>query len=263
MTMTNFYILLLIAISSYNNSYAQEITIGDIDERVLLMEEKYSIKIHTNYIPLTTWDLDYELDQGQDYESLYNYLELFDKEFSKYPLSFLKKSKLKALAFVKNLAIDINGAAQPRAAVPDPHRNILIFDFMLGNYDNNYQQSTIHHEFYHMLDEEFNAKADWQDPMWNSFNVNNNVYGADGMYNSISKDHNNPPKGFIGSSSLFSLEEDKADVFSALFTDKSYEKLKVRTKEDKILFKKTEYIKNFLKGIDRSFSDSYWSELHD
>ena len=110
MTMTKFYTLLYIVIASYN-SYAQEISADNINKRVLLLEEKYSIKIHTNYIPFTTWDLDYELDQGQDYESLYNYLELFDKEFSKYPLSFLKKSKLKSLAFVKNLTIDIDGIA--------------------------------------------------------------------------------------------------------------------------------------------------------
>ncbi|MCF6289011.1 MAG: putative zinc-binding metallopeptidase [Proteobacteria bacterium] len=262
MTMTNFYILLLIALTSYN-SHAQEITVGDIKKRVLLMEKKYSLKMHTDYMPYTTWDIDYDFAQGQDYENLYNYLGMFDKELSKYPLSCLKKSKLKRVVFVKNLTIDVDNTAQPRAAIPDYHKDIMIFDFVLGNYDHNYQQSTIHHEFYHMLDEEFNAKADWNDPMWNSFNVNNNVYGANGMYNSIAKDHNHPLKGFIGRSSLFSLEEDKAEVFSALFINGNYEKLTIRVKKDNILFKKVEYIKNFLKGIDRSFSDNYWSKLHD
>ncbi|MCF6289012.1 MAG: putative zinc-binding metallopeptidase [Proteobacteria bacterium] len=241
------------------NSYADEITLDDINKRVLEMEEKYSIKFHIDLMPTTTWIIDYEFAQEQDYENLFSYLELLDMEFSKYLLSFLKKSKLEAIAIVKNLVLDAYYYDDPRAGIPDYHHELLIFDFTTVSHSKTYKNHVIHHEFYHMLEEQFNGNSKWKDPVWNSFNVNNDVYGGRRSYYLI----NHPDKGFVSKYSLSSLEEDKAETFSTLFTKEYYKKVRVWIKKDNILFNKVEYIKNFLKGIDRSFSDNYWSILHD
>ncbi|MCF6289013.1 MAG: putative zinc-binding metallopeptidase [Proteobacteria bacterium] len=237
----------------------------DINKRILEMEEKYSIKFHIDLMPTTSWILEYEFAQEQDYENLLNYLDLFDKEFGKYPLSFLKKSKLEAIAIVKNLVLDAYSHDVPRAGIPDSKRELLIYDFIAGNYDKPYQILVVHHEFYHMLDEQFNGHVRWKDPVWNSFNINNDVYGIGGEFSrgAMASIINHPEKGFISSYSMSGLEEDKAGIFAALFAKEDYKKIRAWIKEDKILFKKIEYIKSFLKGIDRSFTDEYWAKIQD
>ncbi len=240
-------------------SHSQEVTLDDINNRVLAMEKKYSIKFYIDFMPQNTWDIAYEFAQEQDNDNLFSYLELFDQEFNKYPLSFLKKSNLKTIVFVKNLTVDGYISVKKRSGIPDHIHELLIFDFTVGVHDKTYKAHVIHHEFYHMLEEQFNGNGRWKDPVWNSFNINNDAYGGGRKYYFI----NYPEKGFVSSYSFTVLEEDKAEVFAILFSKENYKKVRVWIKEDDILFKKFEYLKNFLKGIDRSFTDEYWSELHD
>ena len=238
-------------------SHAQEITLDDINKRVLAMEKKYAIKFYIDFMPTNTWDTAYEFAQEQDYDNLFSYLELFDQEFNKYPLSFLRKSKLETIVFVKNLTVDGYIAINKRSGVPDYIHELLIFDFMVGVHDKTYKIHVIHHEFYHMLEEQFNGDSKWKDPVWNSFNINNSVYRGKRTYYSIS----HPEKGFVSSYALTVLKEDKAETFAVLFSRESYKKVRVWIKEDDILFIKMEYLKNFLKGIDRSFTDEYWARI--
>jgi len=49
------------------------------------LEEKYSVQIYVDDMPKTTWKLNYQYAEMNDYGRLYTYLQLFDKEFSKYP----------------------------------------------------------------------------------------------------------------------------------------------------------------------------------
>ena len=246
-------VLILLIILPCLSSFAQEITLDKLNKFVSSMEEKYQIKLYIATMPPTTWRIGYEFAQKEDYESLYNYLILFDKEFRKYPLSFLKKTKLEGLAFVKNLSIEARYLYDPVSAIPDYKQELLIYDFISGSHDKSYQRQVVHHEFYHMLEEQFNGNAKWKDPVWNSFNKNNNYYSGGRDYFI-----NHPKKGFVSDYSLSALEEDKAEVFSTLFIKENYTKIIAWKTEDKILNKKVNHIKSFLKGIDRKFNDEYW-----
>ncbi len=242
----------------------KEITINDINKFILLMEKKYQIKFYINSMPQTTWNIDYEFAQKDDYEDLYNYLKLFDKEFNKYPLSFLKKSKLQGIAFVKDLSIELdNKILQERGAIPDYKNELLIYDYMNGNHNKAYQQHVVHHEFYHMLEEEINGNARWKDPEWNSLNIENNIYGKGGKYyrGTTQSIINHPKTGVISLYSLSALEEDKAEIYASLFTKSDSIKLNQWVKEDKVLNNKVEYMKSFLKGVDPSFTTNYWNEI--
>ncbi|MCF6287906.1 MAG: putative zinc-binding metallopeptidase [Proteobacteria bacterium] len=262
--MTNFYILLLLVLTSYN-SYAQEISIEDINQRVLAMEKKFSIKIYIDTLPSMTGDIEYDFAQAQDYHSLYKYLALFDKEFSKYPMSFLKKSGLRGIAIGKNLTVDLGSRIRVSAGIPDTYKEIMYFNLTVSNSNSTSQKRTIHHEFHHMLDEQFNGKRSWNDPVWNSFNEDNDAYGAGriNMRGYTALLINNSTKGFVRLYSQSYLWEDKADIFAIIFTQEHQQQLTKWLKQDEILSKKVAYIKNFLKGIDRSFSPEYWDQLHD
>ena len=256
--MKNIYILLITLLSF--NLAAQEVTLEDISKQVMGMEKKYSIKFNIDSMPKTTWAIKYEFAQKQDYGNLYDYLKLFDKALGKYPLSFLDKVKLKKVIFVKNLKLNESNQEQATPAIPDNSKSILILDFIIGNYDKTYQEHTVHHTFYKFLDKQFNAKLNWNDPVWNSFNSSNDAYKSQDVYSS---EINHSHKGFVNSYSLYDVIQDKAEIFATLFTKIEYKKLQKWVKKDSILFNKAMYLQDFLKGIDRSFDDMYWRKLND
>jgi hypothetical protein len=210
------------------------------------LSEKYGIKMISENIPASTWaELTYKNLQKND-SFLPKYLSFFDNEFNKYSKDFVKITNLKTVAFVKNLAVD----GQERAAAPDYYKEILFLDIYLGNYDEQYQRHVIHHEFYHMIEEQLNGDAYYKDPVWASFNPAGFSYGNGGKYergeNAYPVTH--PQTGFINIYSASALEEDKAEIYAALFTEGQDKLMKKWIKEgDTVLGKKVNYMKEFLK----------------
>jgi len=239
---------------------AQEITRDDITKLVTEMEQKYAIKFKVDSMPKTTWDTEYKFAQEQDYSNLVNYLHLVDIAFSKYPLTFLKKVKLKSVIFVKNLKLKSSKEDLTTSAIPDYQNNILIFDFIIGYYDKVYQEHTIHHTFYKFIESQFNSKLNWNDPVWNSFNKSNESYGVQGI---DSSGINNSIKGYVSSYSLYNATQDKAEIFATLFTKLEHKSLKKWMVDDLVLSNKARYLQDFLKGIDRNFNDEYWRKLNE
>ena len=120
-TIKHFLVFVLIFLLHYSNAQ-------DIDKiRALCneLETKFSVKIYFESFPVTSWKLDYQLAEPKDSSGLYSYLQLFDKEFSKYPTSFIKATNLKHVVFVKSLGF----GGQLRAAIPDYYKEILLLDF--------------------------------------------------------------------------------------------------------------------------------------
>jgi hypothetical protein len=254
----SFFATLLFLLVLVQNSYSQ--SYESIKELCLNLEEKYSVNIYFEEFPETTWEIDYTLADSSDYQKLYNYILLFDSEFSKYPESFIEKTNLEAVVFAHSLAIQ----NQYRTAIPDYYREILLLDFLRGDYNKVYQKHVIHHEFYHMIEEEFNGSAYWKDPDWASFNHANFKYGDGGSTvqdNTNVYSYTHPEEGFINLYSESAIEEDKAELFATLFVKEEFEKLDEWIATDTILYNKMNYMKDFLKSIDQGFSDEYWLEL--
>lgn len=254
----HFLVFVLIYTSQLSNAQ-------DIDKTRALcteLETKFSVKIFIESFPLTSWKLDYQPAEPEDSSKLYAYLQLFDEEFSKYPVSFHKATNLKSVVFVKSLGI--NG--QLRAAIPDCYKEILLFDFKRGDYNKTYQKHVIHHEYYHMTEEEFNNDAYWKDPQWNNLNITGIKYGSGGssvQNNSNVYSYTHPEKGFVNLYSMSAIEEDKAEMFATLFIKSEYEKLMNWAKEDEVLEKKKNYMINFLCTKDSNFKQDYWINLHE
>lgn len=254
-----YYTLFIVSSCLAQSSYAQDHS--DIKKLCDKLENKYSIKLYFEEFPATSWKIDYALATRKDYKKLHRYILIFDNEFSKYPKSFLKRTKLSAVVFVKSLAFQ----KQLRTAIPDYGKEILILDFIRGGYAPIYQKHVIHHEFYHMIEEEFNKSAYWKDPGWAKLNGPKVQYGRGGktvQKNSKAYLFTHPEKGFVNLYSKSAIEEDKAEIYAALFLKEEYKKLIKWAKKDKSLYKKTKYMKSFLRKLDPKFTEKYWLKLH-
>lgn len=233
----------------------------NIDSIVSEIEGKYSIRISYNKSPKWTWGIvGYKKATASDSYRLLTFLKIFREEFDKYPPDFIARTKLKHVAFVKELSF----LGQRRNAVPDYLREILYYDYAKASLNSVYQRHVIHHEFYHMIEEEINGNVYWKDPEWMEFNEKNFKYGRGGhkvqsnnkMYNMV-----HPKKGFVNLYSMSGLEEDKADIYASLFVGVEHEMLLGWIKDDDILREKVAYMKQFLYNCCKVIDEDYWKSL--
>lgn len=234
--------------------------VNDLEKICSQLRRKYKIKVYYKRFPKTSWEIPHTLAQKDDYQLLYQYMVKFDQEFSKYPSDFLKKIDLKAVVFATNMHIE----GQRRTAIPDYKEEILLLDFVRGDQSENYQRHVIHHELYHLLEEQINGSPTWQDPNWRKLNEPSFTYGNGGKTVQHIRGvfpFVHPRKGFVNHYSMSSIEEDKAEIFAALFVNEQHTKLSEWCLEDRILEAKMNYMKSFLSRVDNDFNASYWQKL--
>jgi hypothetical protein len=228
------------------------------------LEEKYGIKIQFEDVPPLSWpDVEYKLATSADMNELLRYVKIiFQEEFIKYPPSFIQKSHLQTIVLVKSLDF----GKQRRSAVPDCYKEILVLDFKAANYDQAYQRHVIHHEFYHMIEEEFNHDPYFKDPQWAKLNPVDFKYGEGGasvqQSSEVIRNLPHPKPGFIDPYAMSGLEEDKAEIYAALFIKAEYLRTKVYAVNDDILASKFKFMEEFLSGIDSSLDPSFWKKVH-
>ena len=230
----------------------------EINDLLRHLENRYSLNISFEKMPDTSWELDYALADEADYPTLYYYARLFSEEFRKYPKAFVSKTRLTSIVLVKDLAFQ----GQLRSAVPDFKREILILDFKRGLFAPIYQRHVIHHEFYHLIEEEINRDPSWKDPHWAQFNRKRFRYGSGGdkvQDNSNVYLYTHPAPGFINLYAMSALEEDKAEIYASLFVCPEYERIKEWAGSDPILASKIKYMKRFLKGLEQTMDEKYWT----
>ena len=210
------------------------------------LHNEFKIDFIYKSFPETTWKIQHQVATKNDYKNLYKYLTLFKKEFQKYSSKYIKNTSLKKVVFAKNLKI--NG--QARAAIPDYKKEILILDFSPKS--TTYMQHVIHHEFYHMIEEEAFGTSYYKDPKWNEFNIEGFKYGKGGSKARGSDQYSlsHPHKGFINKYSMSGLEEDKAEIYAILYVKEELKILEKLSRKDKILHKKMNYMKEFIKKIE-------------
>jgi hypothetical protein len=214
----------------------------------------------------TTWDYLTEKDK----ESIDKFLEIILPDINIYPVDFVKKSRLKAIAIVKNIAVQ----GQRRYAMPDGYGNAdncitsdktLYLDISYLYSGAVYLRSAMHHEYYHLIEANFNGDFYYKDPKWAALNKSGTTYGSGGsdfIKNSKSSVEH-PAPGFLSSYSMSGVEEDKANVFAALMCRDKYKIVLKYIKEDEILKAKFDYMKSFLKSLSLGFTDEYFDKIHE
>lgn len=281
--LTSFFVLivLIIMLGAFNsknsslNNVPNNFSNQDnqqVDDTILLyqkqiseIEQKYNINIEYENPPHPSYpDSNFTILSEEDKEELAKYVGLFYIEFNKYPQDLIKNIDLREVVLVKNFSVelDLGGGKvrQYRAAYPDVTNEVLFYDIYLGNWNKEYQKEGLHHEFYHMIEEEINGDPYYKDPVWASFNDPKFEYGSGGAkaYEDNSDLSADPPKGFISIYSTYGLEEDKAEIFANLMVPELAEKLYLSATNDEILAKKVNYMKDFLSKHSENMNEDFW-----
>jgi hypothetical protein len=243
-----FLLFFSFSIISYSHAQCPDETGNAIIDRFIQdMYESYEICVEVTSPSPTTWGqtvIDYDQLQESDYEELEKYVQLFQKEFFKYPKAFVENTKLKKVAMVKNL---INQGVSV-ASMPDYYQENLYMDIYVGNYDKTYQKHVVHHEYYHMIEQQFHGTSYYKDPEWAKFNEPSFQYGSGGINARESSVQvvNHPRNGFISGYAMSGLEEDKAELFATLMTTEEEDMIREWAETDEILRNKIELLTSFL-----------------
>ena len=235
--------------ASNENAVVEAAADSDVDI-IAELEAKYNIEIVCGGFEPSSWDsVKCEELGDEDQERLADYLTMFAREFGKYSTEYVANSKLKRICFCKKLQV----GEQYRSAVPDYYKEVLYYDIYNGYEVKGYHEDCVHHEYYHMVEEQINGDPYFKDPVWAAFNPEGFKYGEGGA--SVQGVHGvgwyvHPQEGFVSAYAMSGLEEDKASLFACLMVAENRDKVKEWAKEDKVLAKKVEYLEEFVKSLD-------------
>jgi hypothetical protein len=236
--------------------------LDDLRKLKMDFENKYNVPLYFESIPYAKYTMDYEIVTDEYYEYLFNYIKLLDKEFAKYPQPYLRTTRLRAVVLVRLLT---NSGGYLVAAIPDFYRKVLFLDFKRGIYSKNYQEHTIHHDFFHMVERELGENSKINNDIWQNYDPKAK-YGKTGWTKINSKSHdglmNHPEPGFSSNYGKTAIEEDKAQIYGQLFIPEYSKKLLKWSQSDKVLAKKITHIKSFLEKHESSFNKQFWEKLH-
>ncbi|GAA0345557.1 hypothetical protein GCM10009092_07550 [Bowmanella denitrificans] len=185
----------------------------------------------TRPLTVSPWDIRYQNIGYEQDPKLLNYLALFEQEIAKLPPAVLRLSGLDKVAFVRALSV----GPQPRAAVPDYIHEVLYYDVDAPG--DAYLRHVVHHEFYHMLEQQLYGSAYYKDPLWHSLNPDGFVYGNGGAYardSSVSV-FSHPHPGFVNGYAMSGLEEDKAEIWAIIWAQQSWQAVETLVEIDSIL----------------------------
>ncbi len=175
-----------------------------------------------------------------------DYKENFEnikKNFDKYSTNFIGKINLKFIVLCKDLYI---GNIKALGFANHSKRTIIL--------DISFDKSNIgriaHHELFHILNDNYKEIFNYND--WKSFNFNNFNYSkCSTCSTSFDLELLDNTNGFLTEYSKSTISEDMAETFSFLMTD--YKNILKKSKNDKILIKKINFIEKKIFEIDKQF----------
>lgn len=234
----------------------------ELTPEMAALATKYHLLVALKHPPASTWaEVGYtELTQADlDSTAFAHYNQILAQEFGKYPLGLVELAHLKAIAVVRNLSY----ASQLRAAVPDFVKEILYLDAYRGNSNETYQRHVIHHEYYHLLEQEVYGSVYYKDPQWAAFNPADFSYGSGGVNAQSGPQYDlvHPQTGFINRYATSGLEEDKAEVYAALMIPAEARLLESWSQTDSVLRAKVAAMKAFLKSRVPVIDEAFWNQL--
>jgi hypothetical protein len=186
-----------------------------------------------------------------------SYAPLFAFEWSLYPPELVKKTRLKAVVFCRDLTF----AGQRRTAVPDFEHDVLYLDVARGRNSDRYTRMVIHHEFFHIVDLRDDDLL-YEDERWAKLNPPGFKYGPGGINLQNDPTVTDPDKdtpGFLNRYAASGVEEDKAEVFAHLMVEPK--EMKERAAKDKYLSAKIERMKELLAEFAPTMDAKFWKAV--
>lgn len=220
--------------------------------------QAYHIEILTSGMTLPVKNT-YGLIEGKPAErkELEKYIRLFAPEFTLYPESLVKLSRLKRIVICNELFF----GGQRRNAIPDFEHDTLYLDPSRGSDSPSYMRKVIHHEFFHIVDWLDDGKL-YQDERWSLLNPPGFKYGSGGInaqtlyFSGILTDRF---PGFLNYYSTTGVEEDKAELFANLIVDAAYVELRIKT--DTVLSAKVKLMMELLRSFCPDLNDEFWKKV--
>ena len=187
---------------------------------------------------------------------LRKFAPLFAREFSLYPVTFVRKSKLSRVVLCTNLSVRGGGAA----ALADYPRGTIYIDVSLARPDSaRYACIAVHHELFHQVD--FADDGDLSDdPGWLSLNPTDFIY-CQLFANDLaprSSEFSEASPGFVTRYCLTALAEDKAEVFAHSIVDGDY--MDARAKADSLLNTKMVTMKRRIAAFCPEMGSDFWEQ---
>tara|TARA_B100000427_G_scaffold318302_1_gene315344 strand:+ start:96 stop:833 length:738 start_codon:yes stop_codon:yes gene_type:complete len=164
-------------------------------------------------------------------------------QLDRYSKNFLKKINFKYVVLCRDLYVsDI-----PAAGVPNHKYKTVIINLDLNAY---LLERTLHHEIFHIINDSYQNL--FNENIWKKFNEQNFNYAkCSTCSEKLNLELYKKTNGFLTEYSKSTPSEDMAETFSFLMTDlKKIEKIILN---DKVLFKKVEFIKNNIFKIEQNF----------
>lgn len=235
-------------------------TKNEIDSIVSQIADRHSIRICYRKRPMFTWGrYKYKLAPKSEYTKVLKYLKLLQHELNKYPKTFLQRAGVKRIVVCKGLS----SLGYSACGFPDPGGKAVYYNYTAFN--NAYSRKTIHHELYHMIEAKFNRNIYYKDPDWAKLNSKDFKYGKGGRKFKWDESNSNKPfhskTGFVTAYATSALEEDKAEVYAALFVEEISACLHDWIKEDEILKNKVNYMKDFLLQCCDGMTSDFWDNF--
>src|SRR3972149_12244392 len=178
-----------------------------------------------------------------DLPMLKTFAKLFFEEYSRYPLAWLKYATPPVIVFAKSVGYqgEIVGGVE---------QGIIVYN--ITNVSNvPYTKQLIHHELMHWVEHFTQTYGDpWPEP--------NGSYRE--VYN-LKSDYNyeqHPQNGFITGYAQTNRSEDKAEIYSFLFTPGGLRKLSEWGKTDPLLVKKVEAVKKLIRDRGTKMDNTYF-----
>lgn len=199
--------------------------------------------------------------QSADSTIFEEFMDVFAEEWNKYPLSWIKVNNLQKIAFVKELTV----SGQHRFAMPDPYDETLYYDIEYLIYGKDYVSEMIHHEFWHMIEEQHFESMYYRSTTWQSFNRSGFRYGnggseayTDGEY--VEGEHTKI--GFVTNYAMYGEEEDRAETYCWFFTRRTWTLLNEWIVTDRILKKKFDWMLNFMESKVPEMNRAYFESIN-
>ena len=191
-------------------------------------------------------------------------ISTFADEYAKYPIEWMRyASSPEAFVFAKQVKIgdDSAGGVTSVSIIYDIGQFQDVSTPIQQEYADAYLKQLIHHEIAHWIDQQSFGVDNPYDRDWiklNSGGIDSYNAGYDLSNENNYADH--PALGFISGYALTNWEEDKAEVYSYLFTEEGTRKLNQYSLKDPVLKKKINYWKDFIKKKVPGMDDSYFKK---
>ncbi len=220
------------------------------------IEKNYGLKVEIAKQAFTVRPARYSVSgDAPTAEQVQKYAALFNKEWSIYPPTLIKKAKVSRIVICVNLKV----GEQIRGAVPAFEIDTMFYDPALGDYAPNYQRTVVHHEFFHMMDQRMGAMR--KDPEWAALNPQGFSYGTggqnmrDGNAGTLRKDI----PGFLTQYGTAAVEEDKAELFGHLIVNNKF--VTDQAIKDAVLAGKIALLKKRLEKFDPDMGEKFWGKV--